>query len=37
MDHYSGAGARAGGFKDFNNQYYFGQRSTSVYVPVFKI
>ena len=36
MDHYSGAGANAGGFKDFNNQYYFGQRSTSVYIPRFQ-
>ncbi|MEP7322413.1 MAG: GMC family oxidoreductase [Saprospiraceae bacterium] len=36
MDHYSGAGARAGGFKDFDNQYYSGQRPTSVYVPRFQ-
>jgi choline dehydrogenase-like flavoprotein len=36
MDHYSGAGARAGGFAAFNDQYYFGQRSTSVYVPRFQ-
>lgn len=36
MDHYSGAGANGGGFKDFNDQYYFGQRSTSVYIPRFQ-
>jgi len=35
MDHYSGAGALAG-YKDFEDQYYSGQRSTSVYVPRFQ-
>src|SRR5258705_229117 len=32
MDHYSAAGGLAG-YKNFENQYYSGQRSTSVYVP----
>lgn len=36
MDHYSGAGARAGGFEKFNDVYYFGQRPTSIYVPRFQ-
>jgi choline dehydrogenase-like flavoprotein len=35
MDHYSGAGALAG-YKDLEDQYYSGQRSTSVYVPRFQ-
>jgi choline dehydrogenase-like flavoprotein len=32
MDHYSGPGAAAG-YDILKDQYYFGQRSTSVYVP----
>jgi choline dehydrogenase-like flavoprotein len=36
MDHYSGAGANGGGFTSFNDEYYFGQRSTSVYIPRFQ-
>ena len=35
MDHYSGTGALAG-YTGFEDQYYFGQRSTSVYVPRFQ-
>ena len=35
MDHYSGPGAAAG-FDILKDQYYFGQRSTSVYVPRFQ-
>ena len=35
MDHYSGAGALAG-YRNFEDQYYFGQRSTSVYIPRFQ-
>jgi choline dehydrogenase-like flavoprotein len=35
MDHYSGIGALAG-YSGFDDQYYFGQRSTSVYVPRFQ-
>jgi len=35
MDHYSGPGAAAG-YDILKDQYYFGQRSTSVYVPRFQ-
>ena len=35
MDHYSGAGALAG-YNDFEDQNYYGHRSTSVYVPRFQ-
>jgi choline dehydrogenase-like flavoprotein len=35
MDHYSAAGGLAG-YKSFEDQYYSGQRSTSVYVPRFQ-
>jgi glucoside 3-dehydrogenase (cytochrome c) catalytic subunit len=35
MDHYSGPGA-AGGYDILKDKYYFGQRSTSVYVPRFQ-
>ena len=35
MDHYSGPGASAQ-FDILKDQYYFGQRSTSVYVPRFQ-
>ena len=35
MDHYSGPGAAAG-YDILRDQYYFGQRSTSVYVPRFQ-
>ena len=35
MDHYSGTGALAG-YSGFEDQYYFGQRPTSVYVPRFQ-
>ncbi len=35
MDHYSSVGALAG-YNNFDDQYYFGQRSTSVYVPRFQ-
>jgi len=35
MDHYSGPGAAAG-FDILKDEYYFGQRSTSVYVPRFQ-
>ena len=35
MDHYSGTGALAG-YTGYEDQYYFGQRSTSVYVPRFQ-
>jgi len=35
MDHYSGPGASAG-YDILKDQYYFGQRSTSVYVPRFQ-
>jgi choline dehydrogenase-like flavoprotein len=35
MDHYSGAGALAG-YTNFEDQYYSGRRSTSVYVPRFQ-
>ena len=35
MDHYSGPGVAAG-FDILKDQYYFGQRSTSVYVPRFQ-
>jgi choline dehydrogenase-like flavoprotein len=35
MDHYSGPGAAAG-FDILKDQYYFGQRSTSVYIPRFQ-
>lgn len=35
MDHYSGAGALAG-YSNFEDQYYSGHRSTSVYVPRFQ-
>jgi len=35
MDHYSGPGAAAQ-FDILKDQYYFGQRSTSVYVPRFQ-
>ncbi|HLG40243.1 MAG TPA: GMC oxidoreductase, partial [Chitinophagaceae bacterium] len=35
MDHYSAAGGLAG-YNNFEDQYYFGQRSTSVYVPRFQ-
>jgi len=35
MDHYSGTGALAG-YTGFEDQYYSGQRSTSVYVPRFQ-
>ena len=35
MDHYSGPGAAAS-FDIMRDQYYFGQRSTSVYVPRFQ-
>lgn len=35
MDHYSGPGAAAG-YDILKDQYYFGQRSTSVYIPRFQ-
>ena len=35
MDHYSAAGALAG-YKSFEDQYYSGRRSTSVYIPRFQ-
>jgi len=35
MDHYSGPGAVAG-YDILKDQYYFGQRSTSVYIPRFQ-
>jgi len=35
MDHYSGPGAAAG-YDILKDQYYFGQRSTCVYVPRFQ-
>ena len=35
MDHYSGPGATAA-YDFMKDEYYFGQRSTSVYVPRFQ-
>ena len=35
MDHYSGPGAAAG-YDILKDQYYFGQRSTSAYIPRFQ-
>jgi len=35
MDHYSGPGVAAG-YDIMKDQYYFGQRSTSVYIPRFQ-
>jgi choline dehydrogenase-like flavoprotein len=35
MDHYSAAGGLAG-YNSFEDQYYSGQRSTSVYIPRFQ-
>ena len=35
MDHHASVGANAG-YTDFEDQYYYGQRSTSVYIPRFQ-